>query len=332
VKNYSRYIKSDFSDEEPLISPEELMAKAREEESILGERGEFVVVKTGAAGLFNNNIDTTQTFVLAVKDPDFSMRTALKDFAEFNRTEFKDWNLKTRLTSAGDYQILTVQEIPSINESMSYFRKVVITRSLFESLGQRSYRNFLITGENLTTVIEEEKIDEYIDFFRDNYINQGGQPQPENKPDQTDQPEEPVVKPEPEDTLTETEEYTGPYSKDTEKPHLFVFIVATDGIDKASFIEKLEQFHEVSETTSELTIDEESLDPTRELIIISGFKDSESATRYFRMVVQNRDIYAPLGNTEYRNFLITTDNFAVFLKEKNISDYIDFYKQIYLQQ
>jgi hypothetical protein len=65
-------------------------------------------------------------------------------------------------------------------------------------------------------------------------------------------------------------------------------------------------------------------------IIISGLPDREAATRYSRTVVQNRELYAPLGEATYRNFLISTENFEIFLQEKNINEYTDFYKQIYL--
>ncbi|MDD4754475.1 MAG: tetratricopeptide repeat protein [Prolixibacteraceae bacterium] len=330
VKNYSRYIGSDFSDEEPAISPEELMAKAREEDNILRERGEFVVVRTGASELFNNVIDTTQSFVLAVKDPGFSMRTALRDFAEFNRNEYREWNLKTNLTSAGDYQILIVRDIPSLNESMSYFRKVVITRSLFESLGQTTYRNFLITNENLEKVLDEELVEEYIDFFRNNYI---GQSQPAKSSDDEPKSGETGITPETENTKQQApEEYSGPYNSDIEKSHLFVFVIPKEGVDKAAFVDKINQFNQVSGDISGLTVRETPLDEFRDLIIISELSDSESATRYFRMVVQNRDLYSSLGEAEYRNFLITTENFDVFLREKNIADYMDFYKQTYLDK
>ncbi len=327
VKNYSRYIRSDFSDEELAISPEELMAKAREEDNILRERGEFVVVSTGATELFNNNIDTTQSFVLAVKDPDFSMRTALRDFAEFNRSEYKDWNLKTNLSSAGDYQILVVRNIPSLNESMSYFRRVVITRSLFESLGQTTYRNFLITEENLEKVIEEEKVDEYIDFFRNNYI---GQPQPARSPENEPESEDTEVTPDTNIPQAAPEEYSGPYNSDIDKSHLFVIVLPKEGIDKSSFLENLERFNQVSGEISGLSIRESVLDDFRDLVIISELPDRDAATRYFRLVVQNRDLFTSLGDAEYRNFLITTENFDIFLSEKNIADYMDFYKQTYL--
>ncbi len=329
VKNYSRYIGPDFSDDEFDISPEELMARAREEEQMLRERGEFRVVDTGAGSMFSRDIDTTQIFVLAVKDTRMSLRQALNGFAQFNRDEFRGWNLATQTTPSGEYQLMVVRGIPSLNEAMSYFRKVVVTRSLFEPLGQTTYRNFLITGENLEKLIEENKVEEYIDFFRDNYIQrspaQQTQPSvPTQQPTQTT--DEPDITDEPDDS---PETYSGPYSVEIEKPHYFVFVVPAQGVDKTQFINGLEQFNQASDFGS-LTIEEVTIDDFRVAIVISELPDSEAATRYSRTVVQNRELYEPLGTATYRNFLISTENFEIFLQEKNINAYMDFYKLIYL--
>ncbi|MBW6534727.1 MAG: tetratricopeptide repeat protein [Mariniphaga sp.] len=329
VKNYSRYIGPDFSDDELEISPEELMARAREEEQMLRERGEFRVVETGAGSMFTRNIDTTQNFVLAVKDTRMSLRQALNGFAQFNRNEFRSWNLATQLKPSGDYQLMIVQGIPSLNEAMSYFRKVVITRSLFEPLGQTTYRNFLISDENLENLMEENNVEEYIDFFRNNYIQRS----PVQQMQQTTQTQQPVQTgvdqsdtDEPEKT---PETYAGPYSIEIEKPHHFVFVIPSQGVDKTRFISGIEQFNSEFEGEN-MQIEEAAIDEYRIAIVITGLPNREAATRYSRTVVQNRDLYAPLGAANYRNFLISTENFGIFLQEKNINEYMDFYKLIYL--
>jgi tetratricopeptide (TPR) repeat protein len=333
VKNYSRYIKSDFESEELDFSPEELMARAREEEQMLRERGEFRVVDTGSSNaLFSSNINSEQSFVLAVKDTRMSLRQVLTGFAQFNVSEFKGWNLSSEIKQAGDYQLLVVQGIPSLNEAMSYFRKVVITRTLFDPLGQATYRNFLITDDNLLKLTEENKVDDYIEFFRLNYIQRSPAQVPVTAAEGTVQQRAvPDSEPETEEVIEAPAVYTGPYSTEIEKPHMFVFVIPAEGVDKALFIKGLEDFN-ASGSESSITVSEVPVDEFRNAVIIGGLSDRETALRYSQMLVQNRDLYAPLGNASYRNFLISTDNFDVFLKEKNITDYMDFYKQVYLNQ
>jgi tetratricopeptide (TPR) repeat protein len=326
VKTYSRYIRSDFSGEEPDISPEELMAKAREEEQMLRDRGEFRVVDTGVASQFSSNIEGTQSFVLAVRDKNLSMRPALDGFAQYNRAEFGGWNLATQVKQAGDYQLLLVQGIPSVNEAMSYFGKVVSTRSLFDPLGQATYRNFLVTGDNLQKLLEDVKVDEYIDFFRANYIQRKqATPSPvqvpqaaEEKSEQTEEVDIPALT-----------AYSGPYSTEIEKPHYFVFVIPSQGVDKPSFVKGIESFNNAGEDAG-LSIREMPVDEYRNAVVVTGLPDKDSALRYSKLVIQNRDLYEPLGNASYRNFLISTENFEIFLREKNIAGYMDYYKQVYL--
>jgi hypothetical protein len=213
---------------------------------------------------------------------------------------------------------------------MSYFRRVVLNRDLFEPLGRTTYRNFLISEENLESLIEEENVEDYIGFFRNNYVNRD-QVQQGATETRTTEPVEAAETTEPEQEVQEEpEEYSGPYSLEIEKPHLFVFVIPIEGVQKAEFISGIEQFNTLSDDSLNLTIEELPLDEFRESIVVSGFPDKETATRYFRTIVQNRDLYAPLGQGSYRNFLITEENFGIFMEEKNITDYMDFYKQIYL--
>jgi tetratricopeptide (TPR) repeat protein len=336
VKNYSRFIGSDFSDDESDVSPEDLMARARQEEAALRERGNFVVVNTGTGpgSLFNANIDTTQNFVLAVKEPASSIRQVMGGFAQFNRNEFRVWNLAPQLKSASGYQLLVISGIPSLNEAMSYFRKVVVTRSLFEPLGQASYRNFLVTGENLQKIIDGNKVDEYMDFFRSNYIQRSQEQSPSGSsaaapvPVQGQVVQPPVAEP----VQAGAEKKPVVYAENVDGPHYFVFVVPLEGIDKARFISGISQFNQAGYPTLQLKMEEKPLDNFRQIIAVSGLKDKKQAMEYFSSLVQNRDLYTPLGNANYRNFLISAGNFDIFLKEKNIVEYMDFYKQVYLEQ
>jgi hypothetical protein len=329
VKNYSRYIRSNFSDDETDVSPEELMARAKEQDNILKERGQFVVVSTGAEKLFNTQIDTTQNFVIAIKDKNLSTRQLLTEFAQFNKNEFRLWNLALQLKQSGDYQLLVINGIPTLNESMSYFRKVVVTRSLFNALGQATYRNFLITNENLQKLIDQNKVDEYLEFFRSNYINRA--------PAQTGAAATPAATTAAtaQNTAVGTDkstEYSGPYIDSIAGAQYFVFVIPVLDIDQPAFINGIEQFNLASYANLPLKVEVKPLDEIRQIVRISGLPDKETASLYFTKVVNNRDLFTPLRQGNYRNFLITETNYEIFLKEKNILDYMNFYKRFYLGQ
>ena len=333
VKNYTRFIGSDFSDDGTDISPEELMARAKEEDNILRERGEFVVVNTGAEKMFNTNIDTTQNFVLAIQDTKMSTRKLLEGFAQFNRDQFKVWNLAVQLKETENYKLLLVKGIPTLNESMSYFRKVVTTRKLFEPLGQTTYRNFLATDENLGKLIEQNKVDDYLSFFRSYYIQRKGSQAGSSATSPTQKPASSTTVQTPaSESSTQVEEYTGPYNEDISGDHYFTFVVSRVGIDQPAFISGIEEFNTANYASQSLKVEVSVLDDIRQIVLISGLPDKESAKLYFSKVVNSRGLYTPLRETDYRNFLISKGNFEIFVNEKNITKYMDFYKRVYLEK
>jgi hypothetical protein len=271
--------------------------------------------------------------VIAIQDKNLSTRQVLSDFSEFNRNEFRAWNLALQLKETDDYRLLVVNGIPSLNESMSYFRKVVVTRKLFNSLGQATYRNFLITGENLQKLLEQNKVDDYLDFFRSNYIQrapatggaattQPGNAQPAAVQPQTNAPA----------TDVQPEEYKGPYDKNIENRQYFVFVIPIPGIDQPAFIKGIEDYNLAGFASLNLKVDVIPLDDFRQIVRVTGLPDVKTARDYFTKTVNNRDLYTPLRGGSYRNFLVTEPNFVIFLREKNIVEYMDFYKRFYLGQ
>jgi len=331
VKNYSRFIRSNFTDEGPDISPEELMARAEAESNALREKGRFVSVSTVLPGTFNTQVDTTQNFVLAVKDEGVSMRQVLKEFSDLNRAEFRPWNLATQIKQIDEYQLLVVSGIPALNQSLSYFRKVLTTRSLYGSLTGVSYRAFLITDENLQTLMDKNKVDEYMTFFRANYTQRNSDQSSGTSQSNTQSsgaaPQQTAVAVQEQPKVTDVE---GPYNPAIEGGHRVVFVVPAEGIDKAAFIQGIQKYNSENFAGSNFTVTEQALDAYRVLVIISGMNDKDTGRMYFNNLVRTRSLFDPLGSAEYRNFLISDENFGIFLKEKNITQYMDFYKKVYL--
>jgi tetratricopeptide (TPR) repeat protein len=330
LKNYSRFIGPDFKPGEgPEESPEELMLQAQRENEMLKEKGKFVAVDIPVAeDEFVSKIDTVQNFVLGVKDKNLSMRSILMQFADFNRNQYKTWNLTIQTKQSGDYQFIIVKGLPGYLESMSYFRKVVMERSLFRDLGQLTYRNFVITEANLERILKKGDIDSYLNFFRANYIQKAGQPSGQSG-EKLPPPVNTVINNDLQDTVQVR--YSGPYRVPAENAHCFVLIVPLQGYNKAEVLSELKKFNDSGFKELNLTISEKQLDDVRNIIRVDGLGISVQAMDYLRRLVGNRAIFAPLGDASYRNFIATPANYEIFLQRKNITEYLDFYKQVYLK-
>jgi len=72
------------------------------------------------------------------------------------------------------------------------------------------------------------------------------------------------------------------------------------------------------------------LDGNVQMISVKTFIDKEQAMKYYRSVLANPDIYSGLQPTQYRQFVISAENYPVFFSDKNVTTYMKFFKKNYL--
>ena len=327
VKNYSRFINNDFPEDE-LPDPEELMAKSQEEQ--LEERGTFVVVKTNTdqenQEAFEKDFAKKQNFVLAVKDARFDLRLLMRDFADFNRDEFSHYSLTMQQRAFDDYQLLVIKPLPNTREGMDYFSNVVANRRLFENLGTRSYRNFIISDQNLNELIANKTLDEYIQFFREYHIRGNYTNDKEVIKEVESVPEQMATKP----VVSAEPLYQGVFKTDVEGKQRFILIVPVEGVDKTTLRSAIENLNDQQYSSLPLQLEEFEMGTESLVLSVSGLQSKTEGMQYLQNIIQNQQIYNPLMELNYRNFIISDENFKIFLENKNISDYMELFKIYYL--
>jgi len=311
VKNYSQFITGDFS-EELLPEPEELLAKARHEEDLLKEKGSFVTVAPTGSGLdiYSNEEVGSQNFVIAVNDPKANLKQAIAAFNTHNRDQFRQANLTIQQSQVADYQLMIVSKFKTKSEAIGYFTNSVANRKLFRSLDTLGYRNFIITDTNLKKLSETKKVAEYLNFFKTKYIDMGtgSSNQPEAKP-----------------------AYSGPFSTKTEGVQSFVLILPKEEVNQDALVAAIRQFNQKNYGQQPLVVSSAMLDDFRLIVKVEGLSNPQSGLQYLRAIANDQQVYGPIQNASYRNFIITPENETIFRQSKNILTYMEFYKQFYLK-
>jgi tetratricopeptide (TPR) repeat protein len=312
VKNYSQFITGDFSGE-LLPEPEELLAKAKQEESLLKEKGSFVTVAPTGSGLdiYSDEEAGPQNFVVAVNDPKANLKPAIAAFTAHNRDQFRQANLTIQQSQVADYQLMVVSKFKTKSEAIGYFTNSVANRRLFRSLDTLGYRNFIITDANLKKLAGTKKMAEYLNFFKAKYIDNetGTNAQPEAKP-----------------------AYSGPFSTKTEGVQSFVLIVPKEEVNPDALVAAIRQFNQKNYGQQPFVVSMSMLDDFRLMIKVEGISSPQSGLEYLRAIASDQRVYGPIQNANYRNFIITPENEKIFMQSKNILTYMDFYKQFYLKQ
>lgn len=312
IKNYSQFISGDFS-EELLPEPEELIAKAQQEENQLKEKGSFVKVAPTGSGLdiYSNEESGPQNFVIAVNTPKANMKPLVTAFNAHNKDEFKQSDLTISQNQVSDYQLMVIGKFKTKTEAINYFTKTLANRKLFKSLDTLSYRNFIITDANLRKLTETRKILEYLNFFKIRYIDpaSGVSAQPEVK-----QPA-----------------YAGPYNTKIDGTQSFVIIVPKEEVKSEELIAAIKQFNQKNYSSQNLQVTSSMLDDFRLMIKVEGISNAQAGLEYLRAIAKDSQVYGPIQDANYRNFVITPQNENIFRQSKNILTYMEFYKQFYLK-
>lgn len=311
VKNYSQFISGDFS-EEALPEPEELIAKAQQEENQLKEKGSFVAVSPTGSGLdiFSNEENGPQNFVIAVNTPKANMKPLITAFGVHNKDQFRQNDLTISQSQVADYQLMVISKFKTKTEAINYFTKTLANRKLFRSLDTLSYRNFIITDANLRKLAETRKVLEYLNFFKIRYIDPASAA-----------PVQPEVKP----------AYTGPYNMKIDGTQSFVLIIPKEEVKSEELIAAINQFNQKNYSSQKLQVTSSMLDDFRLMIKVEGIANAQAGLEYLRAIAKDTQVYGPIQDVNYRNFVITPQNETIFRQNKNILTYMDFYKQFYLK-
>jgi len=310
IKNYSRFITGDFSDE-LLPEPEELLAKAAKEDELPKDKGTFVSIKpvnTGA-DLYTNEETGLQNFVIAVNSANANLKSVTAAFNTQNREQYRAADLSIRQVQMADYQMMVVSSFKTKKEAIGYFTKSVANRKLFKSLDTLSYRNFIITDANLKKLTETKRISDYLNFFNINYI--GAMASVPNQEDNA---------------------YKGLYNSAVEGAQSYFLIIPKEEVNSDKLVEAIRKFNEKNYPQQALAVTSTMLDDFRVLFKVEGLTSIQTGLVYLRAIVNDQLVYGPIQNANYRNFIISPENETIFKKDKNIITYMDFYKQFYLKK
>ena len=179
IKNYSSYISSNIPADE-LPNPQELLAKVHKEEETV-EKGKFVLIQPAAKdstskvsasvkaeykGPYSQKPNSTYCYTLIFLKKQSDGSKLIKAFESFNQANFGSASIKVNVESLDDNRsILIVSGLGAKGSASAYLQKTVSDQSLKTLFEGNSFRNFIITSENLIVFKKEKNLIQYMEFF-----------------------------------------------------------------------------------------------------------------------------------------------------------------------
>jgi hypothetical protein len=67
------------------------------------------------------------------------------------------------------------------------------------------------------------------------------------------------------------------------------------------------------------------------IVTVGNFNNASRARDYYNLIVQDEYVYSDLNPGTFDNFVISTENYGTFFKEKDLEGYRKFYAENYQQ-
>jgi tetratricopeptide (TPR) repeat protein len=119
------------------------------------------------------------------------------------------------------------------------------------------------------------------------------------------------------------------YTFNAEMTHFYILVFPHGKTDLNKLKFKYKALNLEHYTQEDLQVEVEPLDPARDILVVKQFKNAEKAKEYFQLTIINA-VLNDIRNLVPSHFVISTDNFETFLKNKDEGKYLKFFNENYL--
>lgn len=107
---------------------------------------------------------------LAIVSGSLNFEKTKQVFDKYNSDNYNIMNLKVSFETIGPMQFVIIGQFADANVAKSYLLRMVREKSLFENMGDASYRNLVGTQENLNVMVQENALRTYLEFMQEYYL------------------------------------------------------------------------------------------------------------------------------------------------------------------
>jgi len=121
------------------------------------------------------------------------------------------------------------------------------------------------------------------------------------------------------------------YKLNLNQTHFYIMLVDGNKVNVNATKTRISDFISKSFATANLSVNAIVLDAGWQMISISSFRNSQAAMDFYNAVSINEYVTSPLVKSDYKQMIISIDNYPVFYREKKYNGYINFFRKNYLK-
>lgn len=122
------------------------------------------------------------------------------------------------------------------------------------------------------------------------------------------------------------------YQLEPEAEHYMCILIKDPEIDVMQLQNRIASFNDEFFRLKNLTITPVPLNNELQLILIKAFDNAEKAKTYYNTIRYNKSVIGGMAEEDFNMFYVTKRNYGVFFRQKDITNYMTFFTQHYLQE
>jgi tetratricopeptide (TPR) repeat protein len=122
------------------------------------------------------------------------------------------------------------------------------------------------------------------------------------------------------------------YTYDVNAPHYFVIVLPKGGVDFTELKKIIDSYNTTSQSLLNLSVLTDSGKGLSQLIVVKTLPNAQTATSYLMQIIKNADLRNALKGVEYKNIVISHDNFKVLKESGNVNVYMELFNRLYLKR
>ncbi len=122
--------------------------------------------------------------------------------------------------------------------------------------------------------------------------------------------------------------FTSIYSHNPDVVHFFACVIDTRQVEARELRNFISAFNREHYPDTRLTLSNIFLDDQRQIVTITNFSNQNAGMEYFRRIMATQGMQSfPAGALSA--FIISVDNYPIFYQEKNVDEYLTFFRAMY---
>jgi tetratricopeptide (TPR) repeat protein len=120
------------------------------------------------------------------------------------------------------------------------------------------------------------------------------------------------------------------FKQNLNRDHLFVIVYPTNRFEDGNLAREFDQFNQQHYQEDQLTASSLIFEKDRAMVLVQDFTNKNQALSYYQML-QKEGFLDDYSSEEFSTFVITNENFEIFYQTKDLSGYLSFFNNFYLE-